>query len=267
MRLRFLTLLLLLLSLSCGRVAFAQISNEYLLGPGDVVNIRVFQNPDLNIDARVSELGTIDYPLIGRTRVVGLTAPALADLIAKRLVDGNFVRQPNVTASVGVFRSIQVSVLGLVTRPGKYPMEQSVNRVSEVLALAGGPLPAAGDLVWLITSEEGKERKVEIDVAAIMQSGDRSRDPVVKNGDTIFVPRGPQFYVYGEVQRAGQYRLERGTTVTQALAIGGGPTPRGTDRGMRISRRDAAGTLITRDALPNEPLAPDDVLLVRERLF
>jgi len=158
-------------------------------------------------------------------------------------------------------------VLGQVARPGKYPLEQSVNRVSEVLAIAGGVIPAGADTVWLIRQEGGTDQKIEIDLPAIMRTGDLSKDVIVKNGDTVFAPRAPVFYIYGEAQRSGQYRIDRGMNVTQALAVGGGPTTRGTARGVQLSRRNEKGELVTREADPNEPIMPDDILQVRERLF
>jgi polysaccharide export outer membrane protein len=259
--------LFLVLSAMFGTTSATAQARDYLLGPGDVISVKVFQSPDLSVDARVSEAGTISYPLIGDQRVVGLTASAAGSLIAKRLAEGNFVKQPYVTVGIAQFRSVQVSVLGQVTRPGKYPMEQSASRVTDVLAIAGGALPAAADVAWLVTHEGDKTRRIEIDVPSIMQSGDMSTNVLVKNGDTIFVPRAPTYYIYGEVQRPGQYRVERGMNATQALAVGGGPNPRGTDRGMRLSRRDASGDLVTREAKPDEPILPDDVLYVRERVF
>jgi len=257
---------LLLCALTFVGSATAQV-RDYLLGPGDIISVKVFESPELSIEARVSENGTISYPLIGNLPVGGLTASATGSLIAKRLKDGGFVRQPFVNVGIAQYRSVQVSVLGQVARPGRYPMEQSASRVTDVLAMAGGALATAADAVWLVSQEGDKARRVEIDVAAVMRAGDASKNVIVKNGDTIYVPRGPNFYIYGEVQRAGQYRVERGMNVTQALAVGGGPTTRGTDRGMRISRRDAGGNLVTREADPNEPILPDDILYVRERVF
>ena len=247
--------------------AVAQV-RDYALGPGDIISVRVFQSPDLSLESRVSESGTINYPLVGELNVSGMTTSSVGALIAKRLRDGNFLKQPYVTVGIVQFRSLQVSVLGQVAKPGKYPMEQSGSRVTEVLAIAGGAMPTAADVISLITRDAtGKEKKIDVDIPALMQSGDISKDVLVKNGDIVYVPRAPVFYIYGEAQRPGQYRVERSMNVMQALAVGGGPTARGTDRGLRITRRDEKGTLVTRDANPNEAIFPDDILQVRERLF
>jgi polysaccharide biosynthesis/export protein len=263
---RVLHILLLVLGAAFAAAATGQ-TRDFQLGPGDLINIKVFQNPDLSGDVRISETGTIAFPLVGELKVTGLTTGDVGALISKRLQDGNFVKQPAVTVGIAQFRSLQVSILGHVTRPGKYPLEQSLNRVSEVVALAGGVTPAGADTIWVIRQEGGKESKIEVDLPGLMQAGDAAKDISIKNGDTVFVPRAPVFYIYGEAQRTGQYRIERGMNVTQALAVGGGPTTRGTDKGVRVSRRDASGNLVTREANPNEPILPDDILQVRERLF
>jgi polysaccharide export outer membrane protein len=263
---RVFQLLLLVLGAVFAAAVGAQ-SRDFALGPGDLINVKVFQNPDLSGDLRISETGTINFPLVGELKVSGLTVDDVGSMISKRLQDGNYVKQPSVTVGIAQFRSLQVSVLGNVARPGKYPLEKSANRISEVVALAGGVTPVGADTVWVIRQEGGKEQKLEIDLPGILQSGDLSKDINVKNGDTVFVPRAPVFYIYGEAQRTGQYRIERGMNVTQALAVGGGPTTRGTDKGVRLSRRDANGNLVTREANPSEPILPDDILQVRELLF
>jgi polysaccharide export outer membrane protein len=165
------------------------------------------------------------------------------------------------------FKAMQVSVLGQVNKPGRYPLEQSKNRLTEVVALAGGVTPLAADVVTLVTTDNGKEKKISVDLPELLRSGDLARDAVIKNGDIIFVDRYPVFYIYGEVQRPGQYRLERGMTVMQALAVGGGLTLRGTERGLRISRRDRSGAVGSQDTKPDDAVLADDVIFVRESMF
>lgn len=261
----FAPLLAALLALTVGAAA-AQ-APDYALGPGDVVKITVFQNPDLTTETRVAETGTITFPLIGSVRAGGQSPSEVEREIARRLREGGFVNRPQVNVTVVQFKSIQVSVLGQVNRPGKYPLEQTNNRLTEVLALAGGVTTLGADVVTVITNEDGKERKVDVDVPELIRSADKRKDVMLRNGDVIYVPRYPVFYIHGEVQRPGQYRLERDMTVQQALAVGGGLTLRGTQRGMQLTRRDASGKLATRDANPTEPIASDDVLFVKESFF
>ena len=87
------------------------------------------------------------------------------------------------------------------------------------------------------------------------------------SGDTLFVNRAPQVFVYGEVQRAGAYRIERQMTVLQALAMGGGLSQRGTERGVRIHRRSEDGAVRVLTPQLNDLVQADDVIVVREALF
>jgi polysaccharide export outer membrane protein len=254
------------LAATASAVASAQ-APDYALGPGDIVKITVFQNPDLTIETRVSEAGTLTFPLIGAVAVGGRSTSQVEAMITDRLREGGFVNRPQVNVNVLQFKSIQVSVLGQVNRPGKYPLEQTQNRLTEVLALAGGVTALGGDVVTLITNENGKETKIDVDVPQIIRSVDKRKDVILKNGDVIYVPRYPVFYIHGEVQRPGQYRLERDMTVMQALAVGGGLTIRGTQRGMQLSRKGDDGKTVTRDAQAMEVLQSDDVIFVKEGLF
>ena len=88
-----------------------------------------------------------------------------------------------------------------------------------------------------------------------------------ENGDTVYVQRAPVFYIYGEVQRAGAYPLAPVMTVMQAIAVGGGITPRGTQRGVKVERKASDGKVQTIEAALTDRLEPDDVVYVRESLF
>ena len=100
-----------------------------------------------------------------------------------------------------------------------------------------------------------------------MLSGQLAGNVTMGNGDILYVPRAPQFYIYGEVQRPGVYRLERDMTVMQALAVGGGLSVRGTQRGVRLHRRDSRGTVQTLQPGLTESLQENDVVFVKESLF
>ena len=102
---------------------------------------------------------------------------------------------------------------------------------------------------------------------AIFRRGDTSQDVELQAGDTIFVPRAPTFYIYGEVQRAGAYRLEPAMTVMQALSVGGGVTPRGTERGVKVNRRIADGAVRKLEVSLNDRVEAGDVIYVAERIF
>jgi polysaccharide export outer membrane protein len=240
---------------------------EHLLGSGDTIRVNVYQNPDLSLETRLSEQGQISFPLIGMVPLVGTTLVAAQDKIAKMLRDGGFVLKPQVSVQLVQIRSSQISILGQVGRPGRYPIETVNSKVSEMIAAAGGVVPGGGDVVTLVGTRNGKSVKYEVDLPVILQSGKTEFDVAVANGDIIYVDRAPVVYLYGEVQRPGSIRLERGMTVMQALAQAGGLTQRGTERGMRVHRRNAEGALTVLELKRNDPVEREDVIYVRESVF
>jgi len=264
---RFFQLIFVFLACMAGTAAAQSTKTEPLLGVGDIIRATVYQNPDLNVEARVSENGQINFPLIGTVQVGGLTVAGAQQRIEKALRDGAFVLKPQVTISIVQIRSSQISILGQVGKPGRYPIEIVGSKVSEMIAAAGGVLPGGADVVTLVGTRKGSPIKLDVDLPAILQAGRADQDIPVENGDIIYVDRAPTFYIYGEVQRPGQMRLERGMTLMQALALGGGLTARGTERGMKVHRRDASGTVKISDIKLNDRVDSDDVIYVRESLF
>jgi polysaccharide export outer membrane protein len=265
---KLLTALLLVLAMGFATWAQAQDKQaEYQLGPGDTIRVLVFQNPDLTLETRVSENGTISFPLIGIVRIGGMTVARAEQTIANALRTGGFIKQPQVTVLLMVSRGNQVSVLGLVGRPGRYPLETFNTRLSEMLANAGGIALGGADVVILTGTRDGKPFRKEIDVTGMLLNNNLQDDIVVVGGDVIYVPRAPMFYIYGEVQRPGSFRIERGMTVRQALVQAGGVTPRGTERGLSLLRRNAEGALETLRPNMDDQVRPDDVFQVRESLF
>jgi polysaccharide export outer membrane protein len=240
---------------------------EYLLGPGDVMKIVVFKNPDLTTDARVSEAGTISYPLLGSVPVGGLTLSGAERKISQMLKDGGFVLNPQVNILLTLAVSNQVAVLGEVNKPGRYPIEGAGGNLTGVLAEAGGISPTGSDVVIVTGLRGGKPFRREVDVVKMSTSGTAADDIEMKGGDTIFVNRAPMFYIYGQVQRAGSYRIDKGMTVMQALAEGGGVTGKGSTRGIVLRRRDAQGKIKETKVSLEDEVHDQDVIYVRESLF
>jgi polysaccharide export outer membrane protein len=245
----------------------AQQPTDYRLGPGDIVRISVYNNPDLTTEAQITQEGRINFPLIGQVQIGGMEKGQAEQLIAKRLSDGGFVVKPQVNVLVLGYKSQQISVLGQVNRPGKYPIEQA-STLADLLAIAGGVAPNGGDIVTHITkTADGKTTKRDIDINEALKNGDMEKNFPVANGDIIFVPRAPLFYIYGEVQRPGAYRLEKDMTVMQALSVGGGLNVRGTERGIRINRHSENGKVATVESKMTDLVQENDVIYVKESLF
>lgn len=244
-----------------------QAGSEYRLGPGDVVRITVYNNPDLTTEASITQEGRITFPLIGEIQIGGMEKGQAEQVIARRLGEGGFVVKPQVNVLVLGFKSQQISVLGQVNRPGKYPIEQA-STLADLLAIAGGISPNGADVITHITQgADGKTSKRDIDINQALRNGEMDKNFPVKNGDIIFVPRAPLFYIYGEVNRPGAYRLEKDMTVMQALSVGGGLNPRGTERGIKINRHDESGKVTAIDGKLSDLVQENDVIYVKESLF
>jgi polysaccharide export outer membrane protein len=239
---------------------------EGLLGAGDTIKVSVFGSPELTLDTRIAEGGKISFPLLGEVVIGGLTPIAAERKIADLLDNGNYIRNAQVNILVTLMQSQQVSVLGQVKTPGRYPLDGNSN-LADLIALAGGMTVDSSDDVTLIHSRDGKQVKESINFVEMLRGTGSKKVPVVTSGDTVFVERAPHFYIYGEVQKPGSYKLERDMIVLQALSLGGGLTPRGTERGIRIKRRNEKGVLEVIDAKHDDIIKTDDVIFVKESLF
>jgi polysaccharide biosynthesis/export protein len=239
-----------LLAMSAG--AWAQAEK---LGIGDAVRVTVFQQPDLTTEARISERGSIAMPLIGEVKVAGKSQAEAAAQIAASLKEGKYLKNPQVALAVTTVRSRQVSVLGAVARPGRYPLDDTSSQLSDVIAAAGGITAAGADTVLVI--RDGKEQRVPL----------LGKPLALKGGETVHVERAPVFYIHGEVARSGAYRVEPNMTVMQAIAAGGGITPRGSDRRLKLRRVETDGKLVERNVSLKDTIKADDVIFVKEALF
>ncbi|MFG6447279.1 polysaccharide export protein EpsE [Roseateles sp. BYS180W] len=240
---------------------------EYRIGAGDVLRISVYQNPDLQLEARVSESGIISYPLLGNVVVGGMSTSQAEKVLTDGLKAGNFIKNPQVTILILQVRGNQANVLGQVGRPGRYPLEQAENRLTDLIATAGGIIPSGSDVITVSGDRDGKPFWIEIDINSIFERGGKGLDITIKNGDVIWVDRYPLVYIYGEVQRPGPLRLERGMTLMQVLASGGGVSARGTVNGIKVHRKDASGKVVVVEPKMDEILKNGDVVYVKESLF
>ncbi|HZF14566.1 MAG TPA: polysaccharide export protein EpsE [Steroidobacteraceae bacterium] len=237
------------------------------LGAGDTIRVTVFQNPDLTTEARLSDQGTIMLPLVGEIVLANTTTTTASARIAERLTHGKFLVNPQVSVSILEVRSRQVSVLGQVVRPGRYALDGTSSRLTDLLALAGGIDPTGDDTVVVMATRDGQAVRRTIDVPKMYRTGDLSQNLELQPGDAIFVPRAPVFYIQGEVQRPGAYRLEPEASVLSAISLGGGLTARGTTHGLKLHRRSSTGKLFTIPVTPSDRIQADDIILVRESLF
>ncbi|WP_133718123.1 polysaccharide export protein EpsE [Methylocaldum gracile] len=239
---------------------------DYLLGPNDVVRIAVYGNEDLATETRVSDSGKITFPLLGEIELGGLSVGEAEARVETLLSERGYVRNPQVNITVQEYRSHEVAVLGFVNKPGRFALD-TASTVTQLIALAGGVNPQGDDRTIVTRTRNGQTYREELNLKELLEEGKASEDIFAEDGDVIFVPRAPVFYIHGEVQRPGAYRLERNMSVAQAISLGGGVTPRGSLRSITIKRRSSEDHLTTLDAELDELIEKDDVIYVDERWF
>ena len=236
-------------------VSAAAAAQAQKLGPGDTVRVTVFGQPDLATEARVSEKGAIEMPLVGSVKVAGKAPSEAANAIEQALKKGQYLKSPQVTLALTTVRSRQVSVLGLVAHPGRYPIEESHLGLPDIIAAAGGIAAGGAETVTVIRNGEAKK------VSSL------DKDYELKGGDTVYVDRAAVFYIYGEVTRSGAYPVTPHMTVMQAISVGGGISPRGSDRRVKLRRTGANGKVVESDAGLQDVVKADDVIYVKESIF
>jgi polysaccharide export outer membrane protein len=264
---RWLPFFAIALFLQCISAPATAQSMQEVLGPGDTVRITAFRYPDLTTETRLSQDGKVSVPMIGEVSLLGLTPAQAAQQIADRLRKGNYILNPQIEVSVLEARSRQVSVLGFVTHPGRYVLDGTSQKLTDVLAMAGGLVPDAADTAVVTRAQSGGKESFNVNVANIIRGGDVAKDMEVRPGDSVFVPKAPVVYVYGEVIRGGSVRLEPGMTVMQAISMAGGITARGSDQRVKLRHRAPDGRWTEKSVDPVDLVAADDVVFVRESLF
>ena len=243
------------------------LSRIITLGPGDSVNIQVYGQPDMTTTAYVADDGTLSVPLAGAVQIAGLSPSEASQRIEAALKNGHFLVDPHVTLAVLVSRSQRVSVLGQVGKAGIYPIESNMT-IFDLLAQAGGALETGSDVVFLLrTDSSGVVQRYPLNTKNLDEVQKSIPGHALRGGDTIFIPRAEQFYIYGEVASPNKYRVEPAMTVIEAIARAGGVTPRGSERRVDIKRMAADGSYVTVKAKLNDPVKPDDVIHVKESIF
>jgi polysaccharide biosynthesis/export protein len=237
------------------------------LGRGDTVSIKVFGQPDMDGNQYVADDGTLHLPLVGAIQVAGLSPAQVSLKIETALKKGAFLINPHVTVTLVQSVSQLVSVLGEVTRPGRYQVSGNTT-IFDLLAEAGGATATSADVIFLIRSDaNGKQSRYPINLKGHDDSTSVLLTQQFKGGDSVLVPRADQFYIYGEVQQPNEYRLESGMTVIQAIARAGGLTVRGSDRRVDIKRKGSNGREVTIRAKQSDSVQASDVIHVKESIF
>ena len=210
----------------------------YRLGPGDLLDIQVFELPNIQFTMRVAPDGTISMVPLGRFKVEGMTPTELEHYLKTRL-QKDYIQDPHVSVNVREFMSQQVTIIGAVHKPGSYPLF-GYRTVLAALADAGGLVEASGTTAYLYRrAADGTYRQYRIDLHRLLDEGDLSADIPLQSGDIVSVPlQQVEVYVYGAVQNPGVVRGPYPFTVLRALAAAGGPGERAALGSVRIIHPD-----------------------------
>ena len=252
-------------------------SEHYRIGPGDVLDVRVFNKPQFSRDGvRVDGRGMIRMPFIdGEIQAACMTEQQLADDIGTRYVD--YLRSPQVDVFIREFQSQPVAVLGAVRAPSRFQLQRRV-RLLELLSFAGGPTENAGRTIQIVhtttsaaCNDAGRLETNETEASALDNykldetlNGADEANPFVRPGDVVSIAEADQAYVVGNVLRPSAIPLKESITVSRAIAMSGGLMPdTKTDR-VRIVRQppgSAAKTEIFVDLKAIDRRNAEDVVL------
>jgi polysaccharide export outer membrane protein len=267
-------ILLLVLALAAAQESSKGERANYIVGPGDVLAVHVFYEPQLSGSFRVENDGQFGYPFLGRVNAGGRTVGSVASVLKEKLSDG-YLKNPQVTVDVEQFRSQSVFVIGEVRTPGKYILSGSITLL-DALAQAGSPTPAAGAEILILHPKAAfvdgpaLPNQGDADVARVnlreIEEGRLSRNVTIRDGDTVFVPKAERFFVIGMVRNPGSYVLERNMTVLQAISTAGGISERGSNRRLKIVRI-VDNKRKELDAKPTDIVTAGDTIVVRQRLL
>jgi polysaccharide export outer membrane protein len=252
-------------------------ATDYTVGPQDVLMITTFGEQDMTSKFRVDNDGTINFPLLNRVVVGGLTTVQIEAKLKEELIKRELLKNPQISVDVAEFRSRSVYIIGAVRSPAEYKLVGDMTVIAAI-AQAGGLAPGAGNELSIIrpkTPAPGSgplspDRAENADITVVkmsdLQNGVLARNIALQDGDTIWVPTAERFYVSGWVRNVGAYVHERGLTVQQALVLAGGVSEMGSTKRITIERM-VGSTKKTIKAQLTDIVLPNDTIKVDRRIF
>ena len=252
---------------------------EYMIGPRDLLEVKVFELPELNQTVRVSEDGSITLPLLGPVEVGGLTKDGAERKLAS-LLEARFVKNAQVTLFIKEYQSKMVSVIGAVEKPGMYELVGRQNLLQMVSKAGGFTERAANEVFVLREGKNGITASVAIDLEDLLLNGNPKLNIPLQANDVINVPVDKiiHIYVFGEVKQPGaiDVKISEKITLLQAIAQAGGTTEGASKSGLTVKRRDKNGKeikmkvnlkKIIKGERPDIELLEGDVVIVPETIF
>ncbi|HLG20993.1 MAG TPA: polysaccharide biosynthesis/export family protein [Bdellovibrionota bacterium] len=289
----------------CGGLLASE--NDYRVGIGDVLDVKVLGEAEFSGNFRVGTDGKIDYPYLRKIEVKGKTTEELGKMLTERLRDG-YLADPQVNVEVRDYQSQRVMVLGAVKNPGTYVLKEET-KVLDLISKAGGIAAEGGKRILLLkgalknssqkqapaesnkkTGETGDQvpavvvkealsspsiKPTVIDYYRLVHEGDFTENLVLEDGDILNVPKANEIFVLGNVARPGPVKYEDNLSILQAVTLAGGPTPEASTKSTYILRQEEKGETkinvrldrILKNEEKNVMLKADDVIVVPESFF
>ncbi|MBC7362877.1 MAG: polysaccharide biosynthesis/export family protein [Candidatus Aminicenantes bacterium] len=251
---------------------------EYVIGPRDLLEIKVFELPEFDQTVRVSENGTITLPLIGNVQVGGLTKEKIEKKLAELL--DKYVKNAQVSVFIKEYQSSRVAIIGAVEKPGMYELVGRQTLLQMISQAGGFKENAANEIYVLREGQDGNTASIAIDLEDLLLNGNQKLNIPIQPNDVINVPvdRLITIYVFGEVRNPGaiQVKMSQKVTLLQAIAQAGGLSENASKRGITVKRKDKSGKEINIQVNLNEiikgkkkdiPLKEGDVVIVKESIF
>ncbi len=237
------------------------------MGEGDVININVYENPDLSTTVRVSSISTIRIPLLGEIIIKDLTVSQVAAKIERLLSDGYLIN-PQVDVFISEHRSKKATILGQVRNPGQYELRGQITFL-EFISKAGGLTPDAGSTATIKrTGKSGTNKdQIVIDLEQLIKQGNASLNISIQHNDSIYISKARTYYVSGEVNKPDSYKYEQKLTVIKAITKAGGFSKIAAKNKVKIIRNVNGSKIIFRNVNMDEPILPDDVIVIPESFF
>lgn len=245
--------------------SFLAFAGDYLVGPGDVISIIVYDNDDLKAKVRVSSNGTIVVPLLGQISVNRLTISAITEKLTRLFANG-YIVNPQINVFVDEFRSRKVVILGNVRNPGIIELSGPTTFL-ELVSKAGGFDKDSGDTATIKRKIDDRDTVIAINLVSLVKGGDLSQNIQINDEDTVYISSAGMCYVTGEVGTPGTYPCREGTTVLKLVALAKGFTGKASKTSVSIIRIEGDKKNVIKDVSLDAPVIQNDVIVVPESFF
>jgi polysaccharide export outer membrane protein len=243
------------------------LAQEYIIGEGDVLKINVYENEDLSTTVRVSADSTIRVPLLGEISIKNLTVSQVSAKIENLFLDGYLVN-PQVDVFISEHRSKKAIILGQIRNPGQYELRGKITFL-EFISKAGGLTVDAGSTAIIKRgSKSGKNQdRIVLDLEKLIKKGDASLNISILDNDSIYISKARTYYVSGEVNKPDSYKFEADISIIKAITMAGGFSKIAAKGKVQIIRVLDGQKQVFKNVKMDEPVLPNDVIVVPESFF